>query len=681
MADRKPTAGFYDNLGGVNQKASQYAVGRAQFLDIRNMDFDVPNALQKRPGSTQAIVGQGASGPINSLFEFVKLTGESYIVYGSDTAMFYLATNTATLLDTGWNNGQPTDMLTFVNKLWMCNGQKFDWWTGVTFAPAGMVSPPTVLRRDSSAGSPGGSYFLVGGATHIWWASGSTYTLRNVYVAYSYLRSDGYIGPANFLSGAKGLVSGVLDLPSVPNASDFFTYYTLMAGFTVPTGQGITAISIWVAVDTLTDQSPIDPVFGRIGSLGYQAGGGLHSNYMSVTLIANADLSRFNLYTTIPTSALFAKSIIDPYTISSVTMWCSGINANFAALNVVATGGYGFSGMNGNFFATYIPKYIEVNQNVMFMAGFSSAPSVVWFSELGIPEFVEPESFFEVRTNDGDRIYGQKAYNNYILIFKETSFHKVIGDSAENFQLIQLSDQYGCISDKSIIEFNEKLVWIDRKGVMQFDGAGWRIISGAVEDTFRRMNISAAKEKACSVHWPDRNQIWFGIPLDSSTQNNLTVVWDYLVDGWTFFDGFNAAAFAPVKGYLSRQTTWRGDYSGMIFYHGDVFYGDNGQGITCTARPHWDKWQGEHSTNIWRRLFLDVGTATGITGVITGKVYSNYDNATVQATYSMYQSQFQSRAEMGVVGKAVTTEWAHYSASLPLLVNGYSWAKRNLRNV
>ena len=42
MADNKPTSAFYNLLGGINQKASEYAVGRAQFLDIRNMDFDVP---------------------------------------------------------------------------------------------------------------------------------------------------------------------------------------------------------------------------------------------------------------------------------------------------------------------------------------------------------------------------------------------------------------------------------------------------------------------------------------------------------------------------------------------------------------------------------------------------------------------------------------------------------------
>jgi hypothetical protein len=138
MADSKPTSTYYNNLGGINQKASQYEMSTAQFLDLRNLDFDVPKALQKRPGQTFGIgSSNGTSGPIYSVFEFAKLDGSSYIMAASDTAMFYIASNAYTLLASGWNNGQPVDMLTFVNKLWMANGQKFYWWDGSSYLPAG----------------------------------------------------------------------------------------------------------------------------------------------------------------------------------------------------------------------------------------------------------------------------------------------------------------------------------------------------------------------------------------------------------------------------------------------------------------------------------------------------------------------------------------------------------------
>lgn len=681
MADQKPTANFYRNLGGINVKASEYSLEKAQFLNLRNLDFDVPNALQKRPGSTQAI-GANASGPINSLFEFQRLDGASYVVAGSDTAMFYMTGTSLTLLDPGWNNGQPTDMLTFVNKLWMANGQNFKFWSGpgASALSAGLPCSrqPFTLAFSRSGGA---SWWLVGGATML---TGSGFVSRGVYMAYSYVRNDGYFGPAD-LSQAKNVVPPNAGGSPTNNGDDWFEYVgaaSNIGGATAPSGFGISAIAVWLAVDTVTSSSPYQFISGvgataRVGDLGWAVDGGVPvSKYMSVTLKPGADLSRFFLYTLVPPEALTPVSFGGGPTFLAFSLSPFGFN-NYTG---IASGQGAFTGTPFCWFDTNTPKYIDVNQNSMFMSGFSNNPSGIWFSEIGQPETIEPEYNIEVRTNDGDRIFGHKSFNNQTLVFKFNSFHKIIGDSPDNYELVELSLEYGCVSDKTIVEYREKLVWLDQKGIVEYNGSGWDIISSPVEDIFRRMNLSAAKEKAVAVHQLYRNQIWWGIPVDNSTQNNLTVIYDYLVEAWTFFDGFNPASFALVQGALSKPTAWRGDYSGMIYYHGESFFGDNGAGISCVVLPHWDK-NKENETWIWRRFFLDVNTASGLTGQITGKYFKDYDSSTVQGTFAMYQDAFQSRAELGVPGKAVTAEFSHFSASLPLLINGYSWAKRFLRNL
>lgn len=694
MADSKPTTNSYKLLGGVNTKASEYSTGKAQFLNLSNLDFQVPNALQKRPGSTQAI-GLNASGPVNSLFEFIKLDGSSYVVAGTDTEMVYKTGTSLTTLEAGWTNGQPADMLTFVNKLWMTNGQNFRWWTGTTLLPAGLPMQKTVLQGGEFSAS-GGSFFLVGGATHLplntMYAGGSG-IVRGAYVAYAYVRSDGYVGPADFLLNARNAVGDGI----VTSGGEYFTVaghsadYTRLYGFTIPSGFGISAVAVYLAVDTITsygntqfipfsnngNTSLSSRFVGDLGFLSRDIGSDWNA---SKTLIPSADTSRFYLYTLVPGSSLYLA-----YSGSGGTQWaCDFImnitQAPFVGYTAPATGNDGFSAMTFDFFTSYVPKYIDVNQNVMFYSGFSAAPSAMYFSNLGSPESVERENQFEVRTNDGDRIYAHRTYSNQTIVFKENSFHKIIGDTADNFQLVELSTEYGCISDKTIIEFKEKLLFLDKKGIVEFNGANWDIISTPVESIFQRMNLSAAKEKAVAVHQLFRNQVWFGIPIDNSTKNNITVVYDYLLNAWTFFEGFNPASFAMVKQQLNLPTVWRGDYSGMIYYHSASFYGDNGQGITCLGLTPFEKNQ-ENETWIWRRIFIDVATATGLTGTIGGKVFSNYDEGTVQATFSMYQDAFQSRSEIGVVGKAAAMEFSHYSASLPLLINGYSWAKRFLRNV
>lgn len=397
---------------------------------------------------------------------------------------------------------------------------------------------------------------------------------------------------------------------------------------------------------------------------GILSGGGAGSVMLGPTLVASPDPTKFLLYTLIPANTATFNFI-------GLTSWSQFLENNPQS----------FSGMVGDFFATFSPKYLEISNNRMFFSGFSSSPSIVQFSEVGIPETIGPTSNFEVRTNDGDRIFAITAYNNQVLIMKENSFHKLVGDSPDNYQLVQISDQYGCLSNDSVVQYDQKCLWLDRKGILEFNGANNEIISGAIEPIFRRMNITAAQEYAVGVHHRYRNQIWWGIPVDGSTVNNLTVVYDYLIGGWTFFDGYNPSSYAWIKGQLTHPTTWRGDYTGFVHFTGESFFNDSGAGISCVIGTRFEA-AGENNTNIWRRFFADLATnSSGITGVLNGKVYSNYDVQTVQATFAMYQSQFQSRAEMGVVGKAVACELSHYSASLPLLFNGYSWAHRNLRNL
>lgn len=686
MADQKPSTKYYQ-LKGVNQKNSKYEFPEAEVLALYNLDFDVPNAWQKRPGSTFSIdSAQGTSGPISALFEFSKLNGTSYIVAASDTALFYIANNGLTLLAGGWNNGQPVDMLTFVNKMYAANGQNFGWFDGTSFLPAGLPAQKSQILSVVS-GSLNGTFWTVAGATALQPFSSATFLSRAVYVAYAYLRSDGYVGPADFLQNARNIIK-----VSPSSGAEWFNTFGggagALIGLTIPSGSGISAIAVYIATDTTSNTGATafvsTPFFGGtgavqfVGNLGFYVGaeGGVRGS-MSMTLIPNADVSRFHLWTLITPANLFAV------TVTGQTYWGTtmALTSGFDQYASVASGD-GFSGMTFDYFTTYTPKYIEVNQNIMFMSGFSTAPSTTWFSEVGEPEFIDAEHFFEARTNDGDKVFAIKAFNNQLIIMKENSFHKLIGDSADNFQLVEISTQYGCLSNKSVVQVKQSLFWLDKKGIIEFNGASFDVVSTPVEQVFKRINIAAAKEKAVSVHHLYRNQIWFGIPVDGSSVNNLTVVYDYLIGGWTFFDGFNPASFAYIKGPLSKPTMWRGDYSGMVHYGGESFFGDSGRGISCVVLTRFENVGGENQTSLWRRFFLDVAANnSGLTGQINCQFFSDYDTSSIKATFAMYQDQFQTRAEIGVNGKAAAAQISHSSASLPLLINGYAWATRGLRNV
>lgn len=663
MADSFQTTTYY-KLMGMNQKKSQYEFPSTECLSLFNLDFDVQDSWQKRPGSTFAIAnGNQASGPIQSIYEFVSLSGASYGIAASDTALFLMNAGTYSLLSPGWNNGQPPGFLTFVNKAWIANGQSFASWDGTSFRPAGLPAAGGFSQTDSYSNG-GGSWWTIAGVV-AGSIPGISFSAVNIFLAYSLVRNDGYEGPLNLFATAKDLMikSGVQTRPVISGAEMLggASYGFVITGFeTIP---GLSAINIYLGLYNYnlygTAVLPaFVPAFGAADPSGH---------LLTATPVTNG----FFFFTAIPATQQF-------FTLTTLQLpsW-SGF---------VFTNPRGPSGMLMDWFTTNTPKYIENFNNSLVASGFSNAPSTVWFSNLGKPEFFDPQNSDEVRTNDGDRILATKAFNDQLIVCKRNSFHKYLGQMTGNdistLDLVDISLDYGCLSNRTIVAVKQKLFWLDKKGIVYYDGATFDIISTPIEQIFRRMNINAAIEKSVGVHHIYRNQIWFAFPIDGSTVNNITVVYDYLVNGWTFFDGFAPASFGFIKQGLNKETVWRGDYSGLVHYFGESFYSDSSQGITCAIGLRFENVGGENQTTLWRRLFLDVAPQTsGITGVINGQVFTNYNTTTVQGTFAIYHNQFQTRTEMGVQGKAIAAEMSFFSASLPLLINGYAWANRGLRNV
>jgi len=208
-----------------------------------------------------------------------------------------------------------------------------------------------------------------------------------------------------------------------------------------------------------------------------------------------------------------------------------------ASLFVDSNLSLGTTPCNDNLYFTLAPRYLEIYNNQLFMAGFSSALSTFYFSDIGEPEGVPPENFVEVRTNDGDRITGMANFLGSLLVFKERSFHVLSGDNPTNFLLREISNQYGCLSNRAVVNFEDRILFLDRKGIVEYNGANIRVISNPIESVFLGMNLTAAKDNAVAIHNRLSNQAWFAIPCDGSTENNCVIVYDYLLDAWTIFEG------------------------------------------------------------------------------------------------------------------------------------------------
>lgn len=573
----------YSGFGGINTKVSPYNTGAHEFLDLVNYNFKTPGSLTQRNGSTQYI-GATVTGRITGIYEFERLSGFSQLIVTANTNAYYVNGSNLTAFKTGLLNGAIFDFVTFVDRLFYCNGDSFQKWDGTNnynFSLPDVQSTFTI-----TAGSSG----VASGMTGVYQYS------------YGYLNERGYLGPASVFG--------------VSNSISFFAIgatQIFVSGLTAPSGYGITAIAIYRSAPNSLD-------LFRIG-------------YAS------------------PTSATF-------------------VDTNFPLTTDPA---------NYNLWFTLMPRYMELYNNQLFLAGFSSLLSTMYWSDIGEPESVDPTYFAELRSNDGDRITALKFYNSTLLAFKQKSFAQIIGDTPTNLLVKEISDQYGCLSNRAVVTFNDTCYFLDRKGVVEYNGANVKIISARVEPIFKTMNVDAAIDNAVAVHNKEDNELWFGIPTNGSTLINTTVVYDYVVDAWTKYEGFNPSSLAIARNRLSSPSPIYGDYSGSIYNFGASLPADNLNGLTTIVKTYFLHDLGQSTEKQWRRLYLNVDPIVGLTASININLCANY-GASINASRTMYLNPFQSRIDFGIPAKSLQVQFTSYSSTLFIKIYGYTIESRFQRN-
>lgn len=378
------------------------------------------------------------------------------------------------------------------------------------------------------------------------------------------------------------------------------------------------------------------------------------------------------------------------YGITAIQLWrTTGGGANFFGTTLVAAGAtqatdtgfpLGTSLALPHMWFTLIPRFQQVYNNQFFMAGFSTFPSRVYWSEIGEPEGVQPTYFADFISNDGDRITGLKYFQGGLIVSKQKSLFVLTGTDPSNFSIQQITDQYGCLSNQAMVTFENKLWMLDQKGILQFDGANVQIISMNPEPFFLQMNVPYALDYAVAAHFKQFNQVWFHVPYQGSTINNLLMVYDYVTNSWTRYDGINSSYLFVGQGTNPTRTVFYGGYTGALSFMGSSFFGDNGNAITCMAFTKWHSQMGQTVENMYRRFWMNVDPVLGVTSPISVNIFANYSSNTVAFSGAIYQSVFQTRLDFGISARAIAAQFVHASASLPLKVDAYTFESRYQRS-
>lgn len=705
MPNEKLKSENYQNFGGINSKFSPYVTGPMEFLDIQNLDLQTPGSLTERWGSTMYF-GQTFPGPVNSLFEFSLLNGSSFVFASFSGGIFYGATTgqnqgvsfslqSVTTVTSFYNffitttNLSPPGFLpsaviypgadrlqtptsgTFVisaiaqsdnilshtvldNRLFLADGNKFVKFDGATTYPVG--TPPISLPFIESSYAANGLSMLFSSlnASLLGLAVGQNYA---VYFSYTNNRGlEGQIWPLcvidNSINGAS----------AASNGGTFLESYMAIA---TPLALGISAVNCYIWANGTTKIG-----FGANGARGSSYWNTYDYTRLSVNPASGSTLTWIAIGTTVGGQSLM---LANQFPLPDTVNQSYGVNG----LTAISTQ----AGFVTEFDITnFAPRYLENYQNRLFLAGFSTTPSIVWFSDLAEPEGYAPDFNFEVRTNDGDFITAMRAYSTRLYIFKQNSFHALNGDSPNNFFLQEISDQYGCINNRCAVIYDDILVFLDRKGIIVWNGANLSILSAKVQPYLDRMNYSAALTVACMVHDKLRNQILIGIPVDGSTTNNITLVYDYLAAAWTTYKGYTPSAFASIQGRNNTKNAFYGDTQGRVNWFGSSFLSDNGIGFTTYFKTRFLHDMGDSTTKMFRRMFLNTDSPSSSTLVFGVNMYQDYGSSIVYGT-TIILSDFQNRIDFGVSGKSLAFELANIQSNIRLRIHGFTIESRFLRRV
>lgn len=622
----------YMNVGGINEKLSRYATGQMEFLNMVNFDLETPGALQKGPGSTNYNSTIGASGmqdPVLDIYEFIKTNGYSSLVVATQNNLWTMTKGTSfntvfNFFDASLAPQAHAKMLNFDDWLWVTNGQTMFKWDGVGLSPR-------------SQGFPGSLGFHTSGHSSIGTSSGVFIQPRYCLAYINQRDAIGPVTPFQFIMFDNRTTGGASSI--LVNMNGITSLTTSIYGLK------------WFGLFRNDDGATL---FGAI----------------SITT-RRGDFAKDGIFYLLQTFSVGTTYTAFEDTYGSTSLVQQPITRT-------AADEYNYLRDEDN--QIRASRFAEIHQYSMVLAGFSTAPSTFLVSELNEPENFLPESTFTVRKNDGDILTGVRSVNRQLLIFKERSFHRLVGDNPDNYELLEISTEYGALSDKAIVSVDGIVYFLDQKGIVRYDGSGWEIISDRMENTFRSMNLDAARDRATATHYANRQQIWFGIPTNGATLNSTTVIYDYMNDAWFKKDGYVANALGNAVAGLGTRQVFYGDHSGYVGYFSPSLFSYKGQAFTCLAQTRFDAPQGQNATAMFRRLWLDVEPVSGFTGAVTVTVLSDYSNTGITST-TIPQNSFQTRYEFGVPGKAVGFIFSHYHASLPCLINGWALGHRFLREV
>jgi hypothetical protein len=142
------------------------------------------------------------------------------------------------------------------------------------------------------------------------------------------------------------------------------------------------------------------------------------------------------------------------------------------------------------------------------------------------------------------------TFANHVIVWTDNSMHELYGFEPNDYELIDISNDIGCVNRLSVQEVKGKLYWLDYSGIYQYTGGQPTKISQKAQKWIDGINWTYKNLISMGSHG---SKLYIGIPYQSTSINKI-IVFDTEKNTW-FADDGSFVNFMNVSDTLYGQNS------------------------------------------------------------------------------------------------------------------------------
>lgn len=236
-------------------------------------------------------------------------------------------------------------------------------------------------------------------------------------------------------------------------------------------------------------------------------------------------------------------------------------------------------------------KYITFFRGEMWAANMRGQPYEVRWSAPEPTYRVWPTLNVELlMENDNSPISGLYGYGEHMTLFKSDSIWKMIDTGTsdaglQTYSPIRVSNGIGCVSNSSVQEIRNRLVFLAEDGVYAYNGtAQVEKISDRIQSYIDRIT-PGRRPYSVAANWKRKSLYLLAVSLDGSETNNYVLVFDYKNNSWWVWSNFDVKFWMVDETSSDDESVYFADKRGRVFELGKGDH-DHGTAISSYITTH-----------------------------------------------------------------------------------------------